>query len=229
MIMDCEPIKFEYDGRKWMIGLWKGQYDLVTGGEIGVYNEAFDFKAFGVFKDTFYHCASNSDLLLMSFTLKKNGKTLFTREGVHWWLTGFKLGEFSEPLELSMDITITLVNSMMRDAFITGLWDAGYSLDEFTKAGNSVSFRFGTPHTAQPLTRTKATDWIIQRKNEQLCLKYQEITEPFNTVQDKVKAIEEQKPKMYQKIIKLGKSKPFYGRYETLINSLISDNKKGRN
>lgn len=229
MIMDCEPIFFEYDDRKWMIGMWKGQYDLVTGGEIGVYTAALDLNIFGAIKDTFYHCASDTDLLLMSFTLNKNDKTLFTREGEHWWLTGFKLGEFSEPSELRMDITITLVNPMMRDAFIKGLWDAGYSLDEFTRDGNSVSFAFGTPHTPQPLTRTKATDWIIQRKNEQLCLMYQEITEPFDTVQAKVKAIEEQAPKLYQKIIKLGKTKPFYEQYGTLINSLISDNSNDRN
>ena len=229
MIMDCEPILFEYGDKKWMIAFWKGQYDMVTGGEIGVYTEALNLKILGLFEGSFYHCVSNDHLLPMSFTLRKNGKVLFSRAGKHWWLTGFKLGEFSEPSELRMDITITLENSMMRDAFVMGLWNAGYSLDRFTRVGNTVNLSFGTPVTPQPFTRTKPTDWIIQRKNEQLCLKYQEITEPFATVQGKVKAIEEQAPMMYQKIIKLGKSKPSFERYETLINSFLSAKKDVRN
>ena len=40
MIIDCEPICFMYGGKNWMIELWKGQYGLETGGEIGVYNAA---------------------------------------------------------------------------------------------------------------------------------------------------------------------------------------------
>src|SRR4051794_9572622 len=37
MIIDCEPIYFKYGGAKWMIELWKGQYGIMTGAEIGVY------------------------------------------------------------------------------------------------------------------------------------------------------------------------------------------------
>jgi hypothetical protein len=36
-ILDCEPIFFDYDGKHWMIELWKGQYGLESGCEIGVY------------------------------------------------------------------------------------------------------------------------------------------------------------------------------------------------
>lgn len=230
MIMDCEPIFFEYNDQKWMIAFWKGQYDMVTGGEIGVYTEALDLKILGVFKGTFYHCVSDDHLLPMSFTLWKNNKMLFERKGKHWWLTGFKLGEFSEPSELRMDIAITLENARMRDAFIRGLWNAGYSLNQFDKNRNTVSFTFDTPLTTQPFTRTKLTDWIIQRKNEQLCLKYQEITKHYETVQGKVKALEEKAPGMFQSMSKIGKSKPSFERYETLINSFVSSNtKRGRN
>jgi hypothetical protein len=38
MIIDCEPFYFSYDRKVWMIELWKGQYGLETGAEIGVYN-----------------------------------------------------------------------------------------------------------------------------------------------------------------------------------------------
>ena len=111
-----------------MIGLWKGQYDLVTGAEIGVYTKAADLSILDVFSGAYYDCVSNTDLLQMSYSLKKNGNTLFTRQAEHWWLTGFKLGEFSEPSELTMEINITLHNLVMRDSFVLGLWNAGYSL-----------------------------------------------------------------------------------------------------
>ncbi|SDH06727.1 DUF4474 domain-containing protein [Desulfosporosinus hippei] len=217
MIIDCEPIHFEYNNKKWMIGLWKGQYDLVSGGEIGVYTEAFDLKIPGFFTGTFYNCASDSDLLQMSFVLKKKGKVLFRREGEHWWLTGFKLGEFSEPSDLTMDININLKNRLMRDAFIAGLYNAGYSKADLTINGNSVSFLYATPHSEQPVTRTVATDRIIQRKNELFCAKYQEITQGLDNLQDRVAAIEEQAPELYQKIIKMGKAKPLFGIYETVL------------
>lgn len=218
MIIDCEPIYFEYRDKKWMIGLWKGQYDLVTGAEIGVYTKAADLNIFGLIGGAYYDCVSNTDLLKMSYTLKKNGKTLFTRKGVHWWLTGFKLGEFSEPSELTMDITITLHNVTMRDAFVSGLWNAGYSLDEFTRNDATVSFTFAKPHTPAPITRTPATDQIIQRKNKLLCEKYQDITGPSNTIREKLKAIEEQAPEISAKTIKLGKLKLLYEMFSSLLN-----------
>ena len=38
MIVDSEPIHFKYEGKSWLIEFWKGQYDLTTGCEIGIYN-----------------------------------------------------------------------------------------------------------------------------------------------------------------------------------------------
>ncbi len=204
MIIDCEPIHFEYRDKTWMIGFWKGQYDLVTGAEIGIYTKAADLNILGLFSGAYYDCVSNDDLLKMSYTLKKNGNPLFTREGEHWWLTGFKLGEFSNPSELTMDITITLHDVMMRDAFVRGLWNAGYPLDEFTRDGATVSFTFNTPHTSQPITRVPATDQLIQRKNQLLCEKLLAIIGTSNTIQDKVKALEEQTPDLYSKLMKPG-------------------------
>ena len=217
MIIDCEPIYFEYHNKKWMIGIWKGQYDYVTGAEIGVYTKAVDLNFLG-FSGAYYNCASNDELLRMSYTLKKNGKTLFTRKEKHWWLTGFKLGEFSEPWELTMDITITLENISMREAFVTGLWNAGYALDEFTINGATVSFTFDHPHTPQPFTRIPATDRIIQRKNEILCDKFLELTGESATIRDKVKTIQESAPELYTKMIRIGNIKELYKIFSTRLN-----------
>lgn len=222
MIIDCEPIRFRYQNKNWMIGLWKGQYDLVTGGEIGVYTGAYDLNIFGI-RGTFYNCASNDDLLKMAFVLKKNGITLFTRKGKHWWLTGFKLGEFSEPAELTMDIDIIFDNIIMRDAFATGLRNAGYSDNQFARNGNKVSLIFDIPHTPQPFSRIPQIDNIIQQKNKFLCDQYQAITGTSDNVRDKIKALEEQAPELYKKVIKIAKAKKSYERLY-MFNKLLGKN-----
>lgn len=38
MIIDTEPIRFNYNNKNWLIAFWKGQYGIVTGAEIGIYN-----------------------------------------------------------------------------------------------------------------------------------------------------------------------------------------------
>lgn len=219
MIIDSEPVRFEYKGKEWMIGFWKGQYDYVTGGEIGVYTERLKLRLPGIFSGVYYQSAGDEELLNISFTLKKNGKTLFTREGRHWWLTGFKLGEFSEPRELTMDITITLSDAAMCEAFVNSLKKVGYSDQDLTIENNTVTFLFDTPRSPQPATRTRVTDWIIQRKNQLVCNMYQDITRPFTDILDKLKALEEKSPSIYKRIIMIGRPKRSY---EISIASLIA-------
>lgn len=235
MIVDCEPVYFDYQGKKWLIEFWKGQYDLVTGCEIGVFTGAFDVNIPDLFKGTFYNSVEDAELLPMSFVLKKNGKPLFSREDKHWWLTGFRLGEFSEPAELSMDIQLTLSNEDMRDAFISGLKKTGYAETEFTVNDNKVSLTFDVPKSPQPVTRTPETDWIIQRKNELLCNKFREITRGKVDIRDQIKAIEEQAPEMLDKITKLGKTKRLFGimavviTMGTIILAVFASNKNTLN
>jgi len=212
MIIDCEPITFDYLNEKWMIGLWKGQYDLVSGGEIGLY------KSNGLV----YQSVNDKELLDISYTIKKDGKKLFSRKAKHWWLTGFKLGEFAEPNELTMDICLTLKDVNMRNAFLAGMRKVGYNEHELAVQDNSVSFTFDIPKTAQPWTRTRLTDQLIQRKNKFLCEKYQEVTGSEGTVQERLKLLEKQDPEMYKKVKKIGKRTPSLEAWmEVLMTSLI--------
>jgi len=217
MIVDCDEFYFDYQDKQWMIGIWKGQYDMVTGGEVGFYKNALNFDLPGHPKALFYNAVDDKDMLEMSYVLKKNGNVLFTRKDKHWWLTGFKLGEFSQPSELSMDISITLKDEEMRDAFIAGMNEAGYETDELLIEGNTVSFTFDVPRTPQPWTRTKLTDWIIQKKNKYLCDKYEEITGSENTVQEKITAIREQDPQIYQRVRRMGKMSNNFEGWVTMI------------
>jgi hypothetical protein len=221
MIVDCEPIYFEYEEKKWLIEFWKGQYDLTTGCEIGVYTSAGpDLNIKGLFNGTFYNCARDEERLQMSLILKKNGKTLFTRKGKHWWLTGFKLGEFSDPSELTIDLIITLKDEKMRNAFLKGLKMAGYLKEEIFVKGNTVGLKFNKPRTSQPISRKTKTDWIIQRKNKLLCDNYQDITKSYNNFPDKIRAIQEQAPGIYEKIIKIGNNEHLYRIHEKIKDYL---------
>jgi len=215
MIIDCEPVYFEYDGMKWLIEFWKGQYDLTTGCEVGVYNtKGLDLNIPGIFNGTFYECANEKDFLSMYCILKKNGRTLFSRKGRHWWLTGFRLGEYSEPSELVMYISITLKDREMRNAFLKGLKKTGYSSRDTAVSGNSVSLVFGKPHSPQPYTRSPKTDEIIQKKNKLLCDQYRIATKGYKTLQEKFLAVKEKAPGLFDHITGLGRPKKGYDLYQ---------------
>lgn len=210
MIIDSESIFFDYNDQKWMIGFWKGQYDLVTGGEIGLYKGAFHLTLPGIFSGMFYKSVSDTEMIPMSFVLKKNDRVLLSRDDTHWWLTGFKLGEFSQPSELSMEISLTFPEQAMLNAFLSGLEQAGYSAQEYSISGNSIQINFFSPHTIQPKTRSTTTDSLIQMKNKLLCDKYLQLTAPYDNIRDKMKAIESQAPDLYKTVLRIGKSKEFY-------------------
>lgn len=198
MIIDCEPIYFEYDNKKWLIEFWKGQYDLTTGAEIGIYcTSQPDINIPGLFKGPFYDSVNDSELLKMNFILKKNNKVLFTREDKHWWLTGFRLGEFSYPSELTLNLSITLKDALMLNAFINGLIRAGYSSNEFYIIENTVHLKFTSPHTIQPDSRSFETDKLIQTKNKLLCNTYNKITQSYDNLPDKIRAVKTQSPELY--------------------------------
>ena len=125
MNLDCEPIFFDYDNKHWMIELWKGQYGLEVGCEIGVYTRPIGSSGLGYdlldatigqrpgdsirSHNLFYDCASDADRLPLQATLKLNGEKLFTRgPEPHWWLTGFKWGRYADPSQFTVDVAITL-------------------------------------------------------------------------------------------------------------------------
>lgn len=218
MIMDCEPIYFTYAGKRWLIQFWKGQYGITTGGEIGVYNTTRpDLSIPGIFTGPFFDSAGDEELLPMSFTLHKNGDPLFRRKDTHWWLTGFILGAFSEPHELTMEIKITLRDRAMRDGFVAGLIEAGYGRDELCLGKNMVSLIFAKPRTTQPVTRNPISDQVVQKRNKLLTEMYQQIIAPYTNMAEKLQALSEKAPEFATMI---GKNAPFYQRYELLRNQV---------
>ena len=223
MIIDCEPIYFEYGQKRWMIELWKGQYDLMTGCEVGVYStKGPALNIPGVFSGAFYHCASDKEMLDISYTLYRNGKALFARTGRHWWLTGFMLGEFSDPSELIMDVAVTLKDEAMRTAFVRGLKKARYPNSALNISGSTVGFSFKKPRTAQPYSRTRYLEYVTQLKNKLLCARYQNITQGKSTLPEKLAAVKRVAPQTYINILDFGKSKKLFEIFDT-IKDYVTD------
>ncbi|MGB8454968.1 MAG: DUF4474 domain-containing protein [Anaerocolumna sp.] len=221
MIIDCEPIYFNYGGKKWLIEFWKGQYGMNSGCEIGIYTTTGpNLNIPGIFNGTFYYCASKEDHLDLAFSLMKNGKEIFHRKELHWWLTGFKLGEFSWPNELTVNNEITLKDSEMRDAFVGGLLKAGYSISDLTIRGNTVSFVYDVPHSRQPKSRTPYVDAYMQENNKRNCEAYNFATGSYRNTVDKLNYVKREAPKLYHKIINIGSKKDLYKIYETIRNFL---------
>lgn len=216
IIIDCEPIYFEYDNRRWMIEFWKGQYGMTTGFEIGIYyTDRVDLTDDLHLKDeyinwTFYNCVDDDNMLKMKFTLIKNGKVMMKRKAIHWWLTGFKLGEFSEPQELVANITIEFKNLEMRNAFLQGLKRTGYTREEIRVKGKIVNLIFDKPKTPQPYTRIAELEEIMQKKNKLLCDSFNEITKDYDNALDKIKALQDIAPDMLKNIVLMGKPKDIF-------------------
>jgi UDP-2,3-diacylglucosamine pyrophosphatase LpxH len=205
-IIDCEPIFFDYAGKTWMIELWKGQYGLETGCEIGVYNRVNGPPPFGYSildatigrrpndpdpsHSRFFDCASDSELLRMSSTLYRNGTKLFSRGPErHWWLTGFKWGVYSEPEELTLDVSIECLDATMTAAFTAALAGMGYTGVQTTRT--TVTFTFGTPRTLQPRADFPQIVPLVRTADQQIVSAYTSLgltSNDPNTVGDQAAA-----------------------------------------
>jgi hypothetical protein len=164
MIIDCETFYFWHDRKPWLIELWKGQYGLETGAEVGVYVDDVAASLASIHpKSRFYNeCVP----LGMRFTLYRKGAPLLHRAEPHWWLTGFKWGVFTEKTkDLVMDLEIECLNPAMRDAFNQAVIARGYP--NSARGSRSVAFRFHTPKTPQPGSR-QTLEGQMQAQNQRL-------------------------------------------------------------
>lgn len=201
MIIDCEPIYFEYDNRRFMIELWKGQYGITTGAEVGIYTSRQQERDPD---KIFYHTAAEEDRLMISMTLWKNGKKLFQRGKIHWWMTGFVLGEFSYPRELLLQVSISFTEPEMLDAFVRGCYRAGYLPEDLHIWCNQVEIRYTIPKTRQNQKR-KYYRKFIQWQNHHNCKVYARVTKNFDRTIDKLDYIMMAYPRIFRKIINTGR------------------------
>ena len=135
--IDTARMPFDYNGKEYMIQIWKGQYisgELGTvGGEVGLYTRPKgSVSAIG-----HYNCAPYEEWLNMEMTIlwdeQGNGNYLpqLTRAyELHWWPTGFVFDNLankkdSDPLRVLCRITFK--DETMAQAFAQSLSNEGFS------------------------------------------------------------------------------------------------------
>lgn len=129
-----ERIKFVYDNREWMCQIWKGTYFITNGGEVGFYTRPIGSKG------TFYKCAEDKDMLMMSLEVYHGNDLILKREPTeHWWITGFEVDDTCYlPETLTLISTITMKDKEMLDVFTKAL-DKKKALIDYKTDGLDVT------------------------------------------------------------------------------------------
>lgn len=197
IVMDSQPIYFEYDKKHYRIEFWKGQYGITTGAEIGIYvrDDTSKFK-------NYYRAANDNERLEMTFELTKKCK-LFRRCDLSWWLTGFDIGVFSKPKDLKMSICLKFPNQEMANAFKKGLINAGYAHDNIEVCDNIICFNYCTPSNYKPNYSHKLIKCLAQIMNWINVHIYLCLTRMFNRTIDKLTYLRYMAPCLYKFIIRL--------------------------
>ncbi len=206
LVFDCEPIYFYYDDKTWLIELWKGQYGINAGGEVGVYyvDHIVPRKDF---KKTLFHGVAADDMLPLSINLIHGKDSIARLSKRHWWLTAFRMGTFSRPSRLAMNISITFPVKEMLDAFVHAMLNLGYAQSDMCICGLQIFFSFDKPFTQicgllLPLSR-----FISQLQNRLFCWLYRLITRPFCLTVDKLLYLYFYLPFAFRRMIRLRRFK----------------------
>lgn len=141
LFIDQVQIPFEYEGKNWLIQLWKGQYGMILlGSDIGVFTAD---KTADSLED--YGFATSDDRLEIKLNCSRktdNGfKQLFALDTAkHCFANGYSKGQLTDytiPLsELKTYAEITFKSEEMATIFANGLTHAGF----FERAVNPILF-----------------------------------------------------------------------------------------
>lgn len=216
MIIDSEPVRFEYAGKLWLIELWKGQYGMTCGAEIGIYATRKPwFEVPGITDENIlYKKVRKRKFLNMSFILRHEGKTVLTRSARHWWLTGFRLGECIAPSELSMDAEITFKSIEMMEAFLDALMKLGYTNDLVKINNLTVKIQYNKPFSKQPSTRSSTTDYSVIQRSKFLCDGFNSITANIYGSMAKLEYLKNSDADFFEEAVSIGKSRKDFSAFK---------------
>ncbi len=190
MVFDSEPVYFDYDNRTWLIELWKGQYGINTGAEIGIYC-ADTIVPEGKRNRELFHTVSDEKLPVFSMKLYRHTghqtKELANISRTHWWLAAFCMSCFSQPHNLCTEFCISFPEYGMMHEFTKALIRLGYDACSLQICGSSVCFSYTAPKT--PVSCgifAKPVRCLAQLKNRLFCRIYQFVTRPFCCTPDRL-------------------------------------------
>ena len=218
MAIQSEPIYFDYNNRRWLIEFWKGQYGMTTGAEVGIYvTDKEDILVPGVFEGPFFDCVTDEERIPMQYFLYRDQRELLSRKELHWWLTGFDVGLFSKPKQLSMEIRLNFQNYGMLRAFLSGLKEAGYDEASYQVARTTVQLIFAEPKSKQPYRRMWVLYSLVQWWNRFYCAVFRSVTKDYIKTLDKIDYLRFLFPFMYRMITGFAKTKKRKKAYQKLV------------
>ena len=198
MIVDCDCVYFQYGKRLWLIEFRKGQFGICAGAEAGIYSiDRNKITSAGTYDSLLFQSIEDLELLAIEVTLFHDGKIIAKRRGKHWRLSIFRPGYYADPDELSAKISITFPNSIMRDAYLSGLKESGYLSEEITLKRLTVSVAFHYPKTIQPVKRSSLTAKFILYNNKICCEEYHNLTHNYGTTLEKLEYLRINNPELY--------------------------------
>lgn len=200
MIFDYQTVYFDYDKKTWLIELWKGQYGINTGCELGIYH-ADTIVSPKDYDKTFFNAVSDDEMLPLSLTLRKAGKCIGSLKKPHWWLTIFDMGMFSLPKGLSMEAGISFPDCQMLNAFKNAL--KKYMPDTAVSVlGHTLTFTFTECRNHYSLWKKIVRLWsLIWCKI--FCLIFCFVTRPFKRSGDKILYLYYYLPFIFRKTLRL--------------------------
>lgn len=145
MVFDYETIYFDYNGRTWLIEMWKGQYGITSGCELGIYY-ADSILSPDEYSTAHFYAVDESDMLSLSLELNDRQSDISPfgyYSGHHWWLTIFKCGHFSVPENLYVNIALRFKDYYMLKSFLNA-FQKHLPDTPYRQRGLTLSFPFYT-------------------------------------------------------------------------------------
>lgn len=194
MVFDCLPVYFNYHGKTWLIEIWKGQYGMNLGCEVGIYH-ADRILNEKEWKGSLFQAVENEEMPELCLTLssavlkrQRNDRAILAKLcGKHWWLTAFHTGCFARPADLQLNVSVTLQSQEMAEAFLRGLLHAGYNRAEIQHCCRTVTFSFTKSNFVSGRNCFyRLFSRVVLWFNWLYCRLFAWITRPFSSLADRI-------------------------------------------
>lgn len=200
MVLDAWPVYFDYEGRTWLIELWKGQYGINTGGEVGIYH-AKDIVPEDSYKTAHFDAAEDDEMPQIICRLERKGREVYRQNKEHWWLTGFEMGRFSKPSELRLTVTVHFREQKMAVAFYRGLVKTGVPKEQYHICRNEVSIDMDHSPKTGHLEKLHRI-WVLFQ-NRVCCRLFLMVTWPFKNTVDRMMFLYYLVPSCFRRMLRL--------------------------
>lgn len=199
MIFQCFPIYFDYGGKTWLLEIWKGQYGITCGCEMGLYHtdRIVEEKEYG---RAHFESASDEEMQDMTIILEAPHMEGFAFHKKHWWLAGFRVGEYHAPKKLHAVYQIRFRDPCMLCAVWKGLERAGYPREQYHALRNTLVIRQQEENALKRNLFGKIYARLVLFKNHCLVKLFRCYTVPFQSAGDRILFLYFRMPGLFRKI-----------------------------